>query len=99
MTQTETVWITDIAFYLPARLLDNMQELQQIVLADAETAQYEFLTVLLVECEQFAIEYLKTTDKVDKIHHVYPFFFKSISKKTKVVENSFVNILNNITDQ
>jgi len=82
----ETVWVTDVAIYLPTRLFRSLSELRQIFLSNPETVANDFMTVLLIECEQLTVEYLKLagnahplSNDVANYDYSYPFTFRTVS--------------------
>jgi hypothetical protein len=81
-SEVETVWITDLAIYLPSRLYTSLNDLRMVFFSNLETMRYDFMTVLLIECEQLTVEYLHYSEQLSeasKVDYVYPFFFSKIS--------------------
>jgi len=91
LTQAEVVWTSEMAVYLPSRLYKNLEDFREIFQGDSDLMQYDFLTVLFIECEQLTVEYLKHSSDVKEmsdVDYVFPFFFSSI-KHVDETRNQF----------
>ena len=71
------VHLEDLALYVPARMMDNMQELARVFM-ETDRTQHMFLTVLLLECLEIAPDYfsfnsIQQAAYDTKTSYIYPF--------------------------
>ena len=77
----------ELSFYIPHRLSGTLHEVTEFLSADATFQDFEFLTILILECLEITPEYLHSSDIEDSetmehYDYIFPFVFNSLVKHT-----------------
>ncbi len=86
LQQRDVYHLTDIVFYVPARLRDTFSLLTSIYGTSAKHRDaYSHIVLLLLECLEMTTEYLYYSsidgrDKADKLDYLFPFLFSDVAR-------------------
>lgn len=84
VAQKELVWVTDLALYLPDRLVPDLKRMREVFNTENQKP-FEFMAPLLLECDQLTTEYLEHSEELESISperkgdYVFPFPFHNVS--------------------
>ena len=91
VSQKDVLWVSDLAMYVPSRLIPRLVELRSALSTD-HSPQHDVLLPLMFECDQHTVNYLQYSvdiealSDVSRVDYVAPFPFdkvKSLVNATK----------------
>jgi len=81
VSQRDVLWVSDVAMYVPSRLLARLAELRTALSKSDQSPQYDLLVALMLECEQLTVNYFRhsiETAAWNSTDYVLPFLFDKV---------------------
>ena len=91
VSQKDVLWISDLAMYVPSRLIPQLVELRS-ALSPVQSPQYDLLVALMLECNQLTVNHLRHSVNMEaltdgsKADYILPFPFDKINSEVNATK-------------